>query len=594
MSPLNYTNRLFLVSRRGTDFSLQILLSPALDHRLKSVPRTVQRSAGADPLNKFANDMRERTTAPIRSLRLLRPAFLLLCFCVLAGLSEPILAQKTQKLPTAEKVVENYLKAIGGKKRAASIRDATYDWTVQLGDQPLGVAKIQFQAPASERVEITFGNGQIVWAANPRSAWVRGLDGDLRTLTGSEAAAAKLQAVLSATRLVEYKKANTLARMVSLEDSPVGPVYVVEFSTRGGAHAKYLFSPATKLLVGIRNDARKTTWWFEDYRIEGSILEPHTVRMDQTGAELTLKLQRATYNSGVASVVFDPPRAAETLNVLALLKEVSRNQDDVEKRFLEYSFLRKETDRQIDGKGVVKKETVKVYEVFPLPNRGPILKLISENGVTLSGDRKEKEDKRVQEEFMKADRDKDKDAQRVAERRAEQQRKRAAKKQNDEDEDLGISQFFKNCEFISPRRERFQDRETIVFDFRAKPGFKPRTREENLISKLVGVVWIDPLDKQVIRLEARLAEGFKMAGGLLVSLRPGAALVWEQTRLKEGIWMPRFVQINLSIKVLLFGGGDVNQTVEWSEYKHFSADVDSYKLGQPKMEEPPVKKPEFE
>jgi hypothetical protein len=535
--------------------------------------------------------MRERITHPFPWLRLLRPAFLLLSLCIIAGLSKPIIAQKTQKLPSAEKVVENYLKAIGGKKKAASIRDATYDWSVQLGNQPLGVAKIQVQAPASERVEITLGNGQIIWAANPRSAWVQGMDGGLRTLTGSEAAAAKLQAVLNVTHFVDYKKANALARIVSLENSPAGPAYVVEFSTRGGAHAKYLFSPATKLLIGIRNDLRKTAWWFEDYRAEGGILEPHTVRMDQTGQELTLKLQRATYTSGVASAVFDPPRAAETLDVLALLREVTRNQDEVEKRFLEYSFLQKETNRDIDGKGIVKKETVKVYEVFPLPNHEPILKLISENGVTLSGERAAKEEKRVQEEFLKADRDKDKDAQRAAERRDEQQRK-TAKKRNGEEEDIGISEFFRNCEFISPRRERFQDRETIVFDFRAKPGFKPRTYEENLISKLVGVVWIDPLDKQVIRLEARLAEGFKMAGGLLISLRPGAALVWEQTRLKEGIWMPQFVQINLSLKVLLFGGGDINQTFEWSEYKHFSADVDSYKLGQPKTEEPPVKKPD--
>ena len=92
-------------------------------------------------------------------------------------------------------------------------------------------------------------------------------------------------------------------------------------------------------------------------------------------------------------------------------------------------------------------------------------------------------------------------------------------------------------------------------------------------------------------MEARLAEGFKVGGGLVVSLRPGAALVWEQARLKEGIWMPRFAQINLSVKVLLLGGGDINQTTEWSDYKHFSADVDSYKLGAPKPGESPSKKP---
>jgi hypothetical protein len=513
----------------------------------------------------------------------------LFALCLFAALNQPVPAQTsgTRKLPSAEKIVDNYLKAIGGKKQASSIRDATYDWTIQLQNQSMGLAKTQLKTPASQRSEITFGNGQIISAANPRSAWVRGLDGELRTLTGPEAANAKLQAALDGAHLVDYKKANILARVVSQDNS----AYVVEFSSRGGARLRYWFSAATRLVVAIQDDARKTVTRFEDYRAEGSILEPHSLQINQGGSgDLSLKLQRVTYNSGVASTVFDPPRSAEALDVTSLLREVSRNQDAVEKRFQEYSFMRKSTEREIDSKGVVKKETIKVFEVFPLPNRRPIFKLISENGVPLSGDRAAKEDKRVQEEFLKAERDKDKDAQKAAEQRAERERQKA-KSQQDGDEDVSISQFFRHCEFISPRRERLQDRETIVFDFRAKPGFKPSTREESLISKLVGVVWIDPLDKQVIRMEARLAEGFKMAGGLLVSLRPGAALVWEQTRLKEGIWMPRFAQINLSVKVLVFGGGDVNQIVEWSDYKHFAADVDSYKLGAPKADESPSKKP---
>jgi len=126
------------------------------------------------------------------------------------------------------------------------------------------------------------------------------------------------------------------------------------------------------------------------------------------------------------------------------------------------------------------------------------------------------------------------------------------------------------------------ERETIVFDFRPRPDFKASNREESLISKLVGTIWIDPVDKQVIRLEARLAEGFKMAGGLLVSLKPGAALVMEQKRMVDGVWLPRFAQVNLSVKVLLFGGGDYNKTIEWSDYKHFSGDVQDYKITAPK------------
>ena len=49
---------------------------------------------------------------------------------------------------------------------------------------------------------------------------------------------------------------------------------------------------------------------------------------------------------------------------------------------------------------------------------------------------------------------------------------------------------------------------------------------------------------------------------------------------------PRMAQINLSVKVLLFGGGDYNQTIEWSDYKHFSGDVSDYKLDAPKLDAP--------
>jgi hypothetical protein len=412
-----------------------------------------------------------------------------------------------------------------------------------------------------------------------------GLAGELRTTTDAEAASSKLQAALDASRLVDYKKSNILAKVVSLSETAKELAYVVEFSTRTGTRLKYWFGATSKLLLQIEDDARKSITRLADYRAEGSILEPHRVSISTGDGELLLVLQQITYNKGIAESVFDPPRASEVLDVATLLREVSKNQDELEDRFDEYSFLQKETDREINSKGEIKKEAVKVFEVFPIANREPIMKLISEDGVPLAGERAAKEEKRVQEEFLKAERNRDKDAQKEQQRRAEREKKRAARaKQGEEDDDVEISQFLKVCEFVSPRRERFRDREAIVFDFRARPGYKPTSRQESLISKLIGVVWIDPIDKQVMRLEARLAESFKMAGGLLLSLRPGAGVIMEQTRMVEGVWLPRFAQLNLSMKVLLFGGGDINKTLEWSDYKHFKGDVGDYKLDAPKQD----------
>lgn len=495
-----------------------------------------------------------------------------------------------RKLPSVQKIVDNYLKAIGGKKAARAIKDATYEWTVhlndqakQLNDQPIGTARTQRKAPASERWELTFGNGQIISAANARSAWEIGLDKKLRTLTALEAATAKLRAALDSSHLVDFKKANILARVVSLGDLGSEPAYIVEFSTRSGARMQYYFSVKTGLITKITSDTKKARILLEDYRRRQSetspILEPHRVRLNLDGSgELTLILHTARYDTGVDDLTFDPPGATEKLDVAELLREVGRNQDEIDKRVSEYAFTQTETDKELNSKGELKKQTIKVYEIYPLPNREAVQKLVSENGVPLSPEKAAKEDRRVREEFEKAERDREKDEQRAVKRRAEREKKA--------NEGTEISPFLRVCEFVSPRREQWAGRDTIVFDFRPKPGYKPKNREESLIAKLIGVIWIDPVDKQVIRLEARLAEGFKIAGGLLASLKPGAALVIEQTRMDQGVWLPRFAHVNLSVKVLLFGGGDYNKTIEWSNYKHFSGDVKDYKVDAPQAAKP--------
>jgi hypothetical protein len=516
-----------------------------------------------------------------RSLTRVRCSLISLCCLLITTVPVPAQKNSSKKLPSAERIVDNYLKAIGGKIAIAAIRDSTYEWIIQIKDQPVGRARSQRKIPSSERSEMVFGNGSIISGTSASSVWELGLDNQLRTLTGSESGTAKLHAVLDASRLVGYKKLNVLARVVSLGDLGSEPAYIVEFSTRSGARLQYYFSVQTSLITKITDDVHKSRALYEDYRAEKGILEPHRIRLSSGSGELILVLQSATYNTGIADRQFDPPETSEVLDVASLLREVGKNQDEVEKRVTEYAFTQKETDREINSKGELKKETVKVYEVFPLANRAPIQKLISENGVPLSPERAAREDNRVQEELLKAEREKDKDQRDADRRRADQQKKnRAAGRE--EDDDPEISQFLKICEFVSPRREKFSERETIVFDFRPRPGFRPSNRKESLITKLVGAVWIDPIDKQVIRLEARLAEGFKMAGGLLVSLKPGAAMLMEQTRMADGVWLPRFAQVNLSVKVLLFGGGDYNKTVEWSDYRHFSGDVKDYKLDPPK------------
>ena len=510
-----------------------------------------------------------------------------LLFIVLALACAPAHAQtagakaRPQKLPSADKIVNDHLKAAGGRKRLSALRDAIYEWGVQGG----GRARTFRKSPASVRVDIQLAGGELNDAANLRTAWTRGADGTLRTLTDEQANAAKLQAALDATRLVDFKKQEALARTVALEAADGEAAYVVEFARRNGARLRYRFSAASKLLAGVEDVARGLTLRYGDWRArEGGVLEPHRLELRAKGeaAPTVLLLETLRYNTGLGDQLFDPP-SDQALNIPELLRAVARNQDALDSRVSDYTYTRKQIEREINDKGEVKKEKTLVHEIYPVPGGGRVLKLISEDGVPLPPERAAKEEKRVAEALEKLERENA----RRREKREESARKKGETGAGEEgDDELVIAMFLRACEFISPRRERFREREVIVFDFRPRPGFRPRSRGESIIGKLTGAVWIDPADKQVMRLEARLAEGVKVGGGLLASIRSGSAFAFEQTRLPDGVWLPRFAQINASAKLFLFAGLRIDATREYSNYKRFSASVTDAAVEAPKPAPP--------
>ena len=302
---------------------------------------------------------------------------------------------------------------------------------------------------------------------------------------------------------------------------------------------------------------------------------------------LTFLLQSARYNTGLNETLFDPP-AAETPDIAKLLREVEANQEKLDEQVANYAFTEERTERKINDKGEVKEEKVTVYEIYPLPGGGAFYKVISENGVPISAERAAKQDKKIAEEVTKYEAEREKKEQKKKE---EAEKNNGQVKKEKDDDNVTVAVFLRACELVSPRRERLRDREAIVFEFRAQPGFKPKTMAEDIVTKLVGVVWIDPVDKEVIRLEAKLAQGYKVGGGLVASIRPGSTFVFEQTRLPDGVWLPRFAQVNFAVKVFIFKNIEANETSEFSEYRRFNTEASDYKLCTPAANTPAPSKP---
>ncbi len=97
---------------------------------------------------------------------------------------------------------------------------------------------------------------------------------------------------------------------------------------------------------------------------------------------------------------------------------------------------------------------------------------------------------------------------------------------------------------------------------------------------MAGVMWIDEKDKQVARIEAVLVDSFKVGGGVLAKLKKGASFTLEQERINDEIWLPSVADINLSVRVLLVKGIDLNQVVKSYNYRKFNTEVKDAKVNE--------------
>ncbi|MBA3601255.1 MAG: hypothetical protein H0W45_08475, partial [Acidobacteria bacterium] len=120
------------------------------------------------------------------------------------------------------------------------------------------------------------------------------------------------------------------------------------------------------------------------------------------------------------------------------------------------------------------------------------------------------------------------------------------------------------------------------FDFEPDPNFDFKNAKSFLkfFGKTAGVMWIDEQDKQVARLEAVLFDNFKIGGGLLANLKKGASFALEQERVNDEIWLPSVADINLSVKVLLVKGINVNQIVKSYDYRKFKTEIKDSKVDE--------------
>lgn len=310
---------------------------------------------------------------------------------------------------------------------------------------------------------------------------------------------------------------------------------------------------------------------------------------------LTLFTQFAVVPRARASSSQDIARTkAESLDVPALLMEVALKEKGMLTRRLEYTWTAKVIERELGKRGEIKKESSSLYEVYPV--RGEFArKLLERDGVPVSQERADKELKKTAERLEKAAREDQKRAEAKPTppppQTPEQLQNpaglpsfgfttghRESNGFSSTEIAIAVWRFFRYCEFNGPRRETLNNRESIVLDFRPRADFHPADELQKPYAHLRGRLWIDAADRAVARLEAWPDDAPTSADA--PAREP--AIVFEQVRVREGVWLERLVRMKTYGHKQIFNGIELDFIKEVTDFKRFSSVAGDDRVDAPK------------
>ncbi|HWQ31254.1 MAG TPA: hypothetical protein VNQ79_00100 [Blastocatellia bacterium] len=491
-------------------------------------------------------------------------------------------AALTARAQSADKILKQATRALGGEKALKNIRSWQARGTIRrLSDGATGSWQAAAMLPGLYAVTFDLQGFEISQGYNGKSGWMRDSRQGLRTLTAEAGRDFQAEAQYRNTRWLDYKKERAKVTAAGQSNLDGRPANAVILTTARGVRLKLHFDPSSGLLLREEVPAGELTQVFDysDYRAIDGVQEPHAIRLTVGAEKYEIRLSQITHNRAPERALFDFPKISnEPLpDIPALLREVSANEDAIDQLLEKYTYTETITQRELDQNGNLKDKETQTWELtFYKGNR--IRRLIAKNGKPLSGDELERENRRVEKRVREIEKKEAEKERKAQEREVGQS---AAGTPNDEGERISIADVLRASRLINPRRERFRNRDVIVFDFEPLPGYKPQKKYEKFFGKNAGAIWIDAADKQVARVEARLIDSYKIAGGLLASLREGATFVLEQERVNDELWLPTRMDINLSVKVLMVKGLNIVLSATYGDYKRFNVDAERERLKDP-------------
>jgi hypothetical protein len=230
-----------------------------------------------------------------------------------------------------------------------------------------------------------------------------------------------------------------------------------------------------------------------------------------------------------------------------------------DKRLRDYTYIERDEEHRLDGKGQVKSTEVKTYEVMELYGE-QVQRLIEKDDKTLDAKDAAKEEEKIQKIIDKRKNESE---------GAREKRERKEEKEREQGRQF-VHEVADAYNFHLVGTESLGGRDAWVIDAEPRPGYEPHMKEAKFLPKFHGRVWIDKAEAQWAKMDIECIDTVSL-GWFLARIHKGSRIMIEQTRVNGEVWLPKHVAVKVDVRVALLKEFNVNQEQTYRDYKKFRA-----------------------
>jgi hypothetical protein len=250
--------------------------------------------------------------------------------------------------------------------------------------------------------------------------------------------------------------------------------------------------------------------------------------------------------------------AAQTGATLADAREIARCSIAATERNwrarIQYSYLERDETRRLGLDGRTQSQDVGISKIVPV-NGVSFEELVEHNGRPPTAEEKAKQN-------AKADKLKH-----------EAPEERAARLRKEKQERVSLTHdVLEAFDYRLVGTEAVNGRPAYVLQAEPRPEYRPESKYGRMIARVEGKIWVDQQELAWVKVDGQVIQPFSM-GLFLARVLRGSHITMEQTRVADGIWLPRQIEVRANAKVLFIKTLMIDRILSYSSYRQITSEV---------------------